>query len=156
MGLEMSLIKRTYVRHWNFLNDKSLVIETRNDEKTKIKPERVSHITEIIFEWDLANQLHNWFLNRLNEGEDNGEDLYVNTKDLEDLLDLCKRVNENNNLAEQLLPTLEGPYFGETDYDEYYFEVIETTITYLEDLLLELSEDQFVDGFSQLIYTSSW
>ena len=23
MGLEMSLIKRTYVRHWNFLNDKS-------------------------------------------------------------------------------------------------------------------------------------
>ena len=74
----------------------------------------------------------------------------MNTKDLEELLDLCKRVNENNNLAEQLLPTLEGPYFGETDYDEYYFEVIETTITYLEDLLLDIKNLKPFFNFNQL------
>ena len=82
--------------------------------------------------------------------------MVVSLTELSELLDLCKRVKEDNNLAEQLLPTLDGYNFGEIDYDEYYFEVIEETIECLEDLILELSENEFADGFYELVYLSSW
>jgi len=156
MGLEIALIKRTYIQHWIFLKEKSIVIETSNKEKTKIKSDRIRSITETIFEWDKANQLHNWFRYRGKDGEDNGREMVVSISELSELLDLCIRVKENNHLAEQLLPTLDGYNFGEIEYDEYYFEVIEETIECLEDLISDLSEDEFIDGFYELVYLSSW
>ena len=82
--------------------------------------------------------------------------MVVSISELSELLDLCIRVKENNHLAEQLLPTLDGYNFGEIEYDEYYFEVIEETIECLEDLISDLSEDEFIDGFYELVYLSSW
>ncbi len=59
------------------------------------------------------------------------------------------QIIEDSSLAKQLLPTIEGFFFGSTDYDQYYLQDIEDTIKILE---LALSEPQEAD----FIYEASW
>lgn len=56
---------------------------------------------------------------------------------------------ENQEIAEDLLPTQGGFFFGSTDYDEYYFEDIKGTVNMLEKAL-ELPTDW------EFYYSSSW
>lgn len=59
------------------------------------------------------------------------------------------KVLENPEIAEKLLPTQEGFFFGSTDYDEYYMQDIESTIDIIEPLLKKEEQDTFY-------YHSSW
>ena len=59
------------------------------------------------------------------------------------------KVMNNIEVAESLLPTQEGFFFGSTDYDEYYMRDIEDTIKTIEPLLAEDEQDTFY-------YQSSW
>jgi hypothetical protein len=43
------------------------------------------------------------------------------------LVNDCKRVLDNHDLAEVLLPTKSGFFFGSTEYDDWYFDTIEET-----------------------------
>lgn len=47
---------------------------------------------------------------------------FVDREDVEDIISRCEQVLENHELAEELLPTQSGFFFGSTEYDEYYFE----------------------------------
>jgi hypothetical protein len=67
-----------------------------------------------------------------------------------ELIDLCKRVLADNSLAEELLPSRAGFFFGSTEYDEWYFGDIEQTVTMLETVLRETPEDW------TFAYQSSW
>ena len=66
---------------------------------------------------------------------------------LKELLDVCKQVEADHSLAESLLPSESGFFFGATDYDEWYYNDIANTIKILEDAL--------VDG-DDFYYSSSW
>ena len=46
---------------------------------------------------------------------------FVKPEDIDDLIDRCERVLNNHDLAHSLLPTQSGFFFGNTDYDEWYF-----------------------------------
>ncbi len=61
----------------------------------------------------------------------------------------------NPEIAENLLPTKGGFFFGSTDYDEYYMQDITDTIEILEGLLKESdpSKDYFTE---EVYYRSSW
>lgn len=61
------------------------------------------------------------------------------------------KVIANSQVPEQLLPTTEGFFFGNTDYDEYYMDAIDDTIEVLKPLLEE-PEDIDVSYY----YQSSW
>jgi len=56
----------------------------------------------------------------------------------------------DTSIAEQLLPTQSGFFFGSTDYDEYYLEDLKDTIETLETILSEDNE------WSDFYYQSSW
>lgn len=58
------------------------------------------------------------------------------------------KVMENKELAEELLPTQSGFFFGSCEYDQYYMEDIDKTIQIIEDALKDESEG--------IYYTSSW
>lgn len=59
---------------------------------------------------------------------------------------------EDGSVAEELLPTSSGFFFGQTDYDEYYMEDIKRTIKMLEEeLAIEYGTDQ-----PEYYYRSSW
>ena len=60
------------------------------------------------------------------------------------------KVIVNQDEVEQLLPTVSGFFFGNTDYDEYYMKDIEDTIAQLEPLLAE------EDEHAEYQYQSSW
>jgi hypothetical protein len=61
---------------------------------------------------------------------------------------VCKKVTADNSLAELLLPSASGFFFGGTNYDEWYFEDVKNTISILEDAL------QSKGG--EIYYSSSW
>ena len=57
------------------------------------------------------------------------------------------KIVENSKVAKELLPSVEGDFFGSTDYDEWYIDDIKKTIKILETALSE-------DG--DFYYQSSW
>lgn len=62
---------------------------------------------------------------------------------------------EDNSVAETLLPTTSGFFFGSTDYDEYYYEDIEHTIDVLgKELAIDYGNGSFSEP--EYYYRASW
>lgn len=68
----------------------------------------------------------------------------------EDILEEGKYI-ENKEVAEKLLPTTRGCFFGSTDYDEYYIEDLENTIKIIDDVLKETDFEK-----EYILYMASW
>lgn len=62
--------------------------------------------------------------------------LEIFKEDAEELAENCRKVLENHDLAEELLPTCDGFFFGPTEYDAYYFEYVEDVLNFVEEVLL--------------------
>lgn len=140
-------------------------------------------IMEQVGYWRKANQIHLWFVNHVQNGEDDCNYHNECTKEiLEELLNTCRKVLEScvmtygkvkngerfingkwepiyedgkividTSIAEKLLPSCDGFFFGGTDYDEWYLKDIAYTIKILEDVLTT------TDFETQAIYyVSSW
>ena len=99
--------------------------------------------------WRKANAIHKWFVEKCQGGVDECQQTVVTRAQLEELVDLCKQVLANNDLAEQLLPTQSGFFFGSTDYNLWYFEDLKRTVEEVETILLNVNNKKF-------IYQSSW
>ena len=142
-----------------------------------------SSIIEQVGYWRKANQIHNWFVEHVQDGEDDcGYHHEVTKEILEELLDTCEQVYnsctmmmglvengktlvdgkwESNmepgkriidpSVADELLPTASGFFFGSTDYDEYYVMDIEATI----DIITKVLETTDFDK-EMVYYVSSW
>ena len=150
MGLDMYLSKKTYVRQWDHQSpeEKYEVKVTKGGKPVDgIKPNRVKYIEEEVGYWRKANQIHRWFVTNVQDGIDNCGDYYVSRETLEELLDVCKKVEADHSLAESLLPSTSGFFFGGTDYDEWYYNDIANTIKIIEEAL--------IDG-DEFYYSSSW
>lgn len=177
--------------------------------------------------WRKANAVHQWFVNNVQDGEDDCKPYYVTNEQLTELRDICQRIldagkqknreseendiivqldevleaqvesalsdngpkvehplggigaefvissdpnliaqieawNEQNppelmtyeqvELAEELLPTQSGFFFGSTDYDQWYIADLETTVEICNRVLNNMPEK---DGW-YLYYNSSW
>jgi len=90
---------------------------------------------EICFEagyWRKANAIHQWFVEHVQYGEDECRPHSVSREELKGLLDSCIKVKNDHTLADELLPTQDGFFFGGTEYDEYYFVNIDATIKIVE------------------------
>lgn len=85
--------------------------------------------------WRKANQIRKWFENHLKNGVENCQYTKVTKENLLDLLNDCKAVLNNHDLASELLPTQNGFFFGNTEYNEYYFEQIESTVKQIKNIL---------------------
>ena len=76
---------------------------------------------------------------------------------LEKLLDDCKKVLADHSLAETLLPTVDGFFFGSTGYDEYYFGEIERTIEIIEPVLKFAKHKLEIEDYVwEVYYQASW
>ena len=146
----MYLEKRTYVRQWEHQTPEEQynVEVTKGGEPVKIDPKRVTYVIEEVGYWRKQNQIHQWFVENVQYGEDNCAEYCVSKGQLEDLLEICKKILNDNSLAEELLPTASGFFFGGTEYDEWYFDGIENTIEILEGVLSDTTADYY--------YSSSW
>ncbi len=100
--------------------------------------------------WRKANQIHKWFVDHVQDGNDNCEEYRVTRDQLQLLVDNCKLVLMNKEEAVNLLPVQEGFFFGSYEYDEYYFGDIQDTIDQLERILNEYPKEW------DFTYQSSW
>lgn len=151
MGLDMYLNKHTYVQQWQHIEeDKQYKVEvTKGGQPTHINPKKVKYIIEEAGYWRKANQIHQWFVDNVQKGVDDCGDYYVGTDDLEKLLDACEKVKADHSLADTLLPSASGFFFGGTEYDEWYFNSIDNTIEILKEALADESDSSYY-------YSSSW
>lgn len=62
--------------------------------------------------------------------------LVIHKKDAEDLLSRCNEVLADHSKADTTLPTMEGFFFGSTDYDDWYFEDVKEVRDFVQDTLL--------------------
>jgi len=158
MGLDMYLKKKTYVKNWGHMAPEelhSVTVLKNGTPVSHIKPERISGIEESVGYWRKANAIHKWFVDNVQDGNDDCKEYYVDTTQLQELLDACKQVKENHELAPELLPTEGGFFFGSTDYDEWYYQDIDHTIEMIEGLRAEIEPGKdYYPG--SLYYQSSW
>lgn len=99
--------------------------------------------------WRKANHIHKWFVENVQDGNDDCRPHDVSRNDLKLLLKLCEEVKKINDSAEDLLPTTAGFFFGCTEYDEWYFKQIDNTIEIIKKCL-KLPDDWDFE------YHSSW
>lgn len=150
MGLDMYLGRRFYVKNWDHMKDdeKHKITVRKGGKKTSIPTDKICYIETQEAYWRKANQIHKWFVDNVQDGEDDCGAYDVSREQLKDLIELCQKVLADHSLAKELLPNSEGFFFGSQDYDEYYFGDLEDTIKQLTPLL-----DTEEGGFE---YRSSW
>ena len=108
-------------------------------------------MSEEVGYWRKANAIHRWFVENVQNGEDDCGRYPVSREQLEELLEICKDIKNYTEDPETLLPTQDGFFFGSTEYDEYYYEDIDRTIEILERVLAETDFDNY-----QITYHASW
>ena len=129
--------------------------------------------------WRKANAIHQWFVNRVQDGMDDcgyhrevtKSDLLALRKICQKILDKCELVDgeiisywdsdfkphyvpgkivKNQHICEELLPTQRGFFFGDTNYTEYYLDDVRETLEIVENAL-----DTDFENYA-IYYVSSW
>lgn len=137
----MYLRGRRYLYSYADSDDQSLSRQVQNlfpelaDRRGQFDESVVKEIEIEAGYWRKANHIHKWFVDHVQDGEDDCGTYSVNREQLTELLELCQRVLGFRYLANELLPTQEGFFFGATSYDDGYYQDIEHTIQVLEDAL---------------------
>ncbi len=179
MGLDMTLVKKIYIGgNYKHRNIKGIIKITKDEKPIKIDLNKVLEVTEIVGYWRKANHIHKWFVDNIQDGEDDCKEYYVSTEKLKELKSLCLEVKkslvnsktkkvkvktgwnnkgdtfdeidvfEDTKIAEELLPSASGFFFGDTEYDKYYIQDLDDTI--------EIINKALKDKYNEFYYSSSW
>ena len=101
--------------------------------------------------WRKANAIHKWFVDNVQDGNDDCRSYYVCHSQLSDLLGVINQVLDYPEEAEDILPTTSGCFFGHTGYDEYYMD----TLRHTQNGLAKILSMPDLDTWS-FEYMSSW
>lgn len=74
--------------------------------------------------------------------------LQIEKENIIELKDRCEKVLNDNSLAEELLPTCSGLFFGDTDYNENYFSNVKEILSFCKKLIPqfdELADDEYIE-----------
>ena len=169
MGLDMYLSAKKYINKidWSVLDrqlnegrDTDYSEATRPEYKNVIEVSGLSHVENPAdvygasvsvncAYWRKSNQIHKWFVDNVQNGEDDCGEYYVSHDRLKQLLTACRQALFHKD--PNYLPPQSGFFFGNTDINQYYWEDIKDTIK-------QLSKLTDLPDFEQLsfYYQSSW
>lgn len=155
MGLDMYLNRKHYVgNNYRDVSKQVKIVMPENQEGVTfpigdIDQAKVTEITEQAIYWRKANAIHKWFVDNVQEGNDDCREYYVTRKQLEELRStVCTvleasplvpgevqngsnqngpiiqegKVIEDPTVAKKLLPCTSGFFFGGTGYDQWYYQ----------------------------------
>lgn len=159
MGLDQYLYAREYVSGKNHRrtdegdyvsedNPKFVaVLEAFDLSADEVADDFPSFYLEVkVAQWRKAWQIHHWFVNEVQGGEDDCKDYHVSRDQLIELRNLCQQVLDNPETADELLP---DPYpSGDEEWNTYQ---LNHTITQLDKILNNSKFDSW-----DFEYTSSW
>lgn len=92
--------------------------------------------------WRKCNAIHNWFVMNVQAGEDDCASYYVSKESLQELIVACK--------LDDLEP-VPGFFFGGQEKDDYYYHMLQDTITGLQNIVDNLDWNRWA-----VKYQSSW
>lgn len=157
MGLDMYLSKRIYVQNWShFKADEyiKVIILKGGKPHPDINTSKISDIIQEVAYWRKAWPIHNWLVGNCDDEGNDGSRFSVTIEMLEELVKLCKKLIriKNKRVAKNLLPvdsilTMKG--IKTSQYDEYYYDMLQSTIDQLEP---ELENP----GSGYYDYSASW
>lgn len=152
MGLDQYLYAKLYTSNSdNFSSELySSIVEASGAENFMADYIPSIEVSVKLGQWRKANQIHDWFVRNIQHGEDNCMAHYVSREQLQELQTTCEEVIADHSLAETLLPTSSGFFYGSDEYDDYYFENLAFTLDLISKALTKVPEDW---DFS---YDSSW
>lgn len=147
MGLDMYLNKKRYfgLNFEHNQNDKETKIIINGEE---IPTKDLTHIEYDVLYWRKENHIHKFFVDNCQDGVDDCRDSYVSKKVLQKLLDIATRIQKDKTLAEELLPTQSGFFFGDVEFDEWYYKSIDELVKNLPKLIEDTEYEYY--------YHSSW
>ena len=152
MGLDMYLNRHTYVGAHKY--DKT--IKKPKITVEGVTPSKVTYVVEEAMYWRKANAIHGWFVDNVQEGNDNCGTYYVSKEKIKELYDdvreLLTKKDSKGVLKEvkDKLPPVGGFFFGGTEVDEDYWADLEDTKKGLKEILDK--KDYMADYY----YHSSW
>ena len=137
MGLDMYLTAKRYI--WQSDERDNGIQEKLNEAMNGDLPEgmRVNEVSVNAMYWRKANAIHNWFVEKCQNGIDECQETRIAREQLKKLVATCKAVLADKSKAHKLLPCASGFFFGNTNYDEFYFEDLEYTKGVLEKYMKE-------------------
>jgi hypothetical protein len=147
MGLDMYLNAERYL--WGHDEGDKQISENISQLVGLPTDGKVKTITVEAGYWRKANQIHNWFVQNVQDGEDNCQEAYVSREQLTELREICQKVLDDNKLAGKLLPRAKGFFFGNKEYDQWYYEQLKETIEVIDNALAMSDQWDFN-------YRSSW
>ena len=153
MGLDQYLYAKKFTSNTPYFNKSGMFEQLKDTLGTDVAfltKQTPSISVEIkVGYWRKSNQIHQYFVDNCQGGEDDCRESYVDRDKLVELLDLCKQVLVDHSKAEDLLPSQSGFFFGNTEYNEYYYSDLSDTVEILENAL-KMGDDW------EFYYQSSW
>jgi len=125
MGLDMYLYREKYLSKED---NKLEITNVKTGKKEEYKPNDSGYgitIKDTIAYWRKANQIHKWFVDNVQDGEDDCGYHYVDREQLEELLKLCKQVKANSKLVDGKVANGYSFVNGEQVYNYEDGQVIE-------------------------------
>lgn len=103
---------------------------------------------QLVMCWRKANAIHGWFVDNVQQGDDDCRAYDVSIDDLKSLASVCKEALDERDF--ELIPPREGFFFGSSEPDDYYWYNLQDTHGKLMKLI-----EQHKPNYSYR-YTSSW
>lgn len=101
------------------------------------------------FHFRKCNWLYGWVRRKLKLHElENCEHYKLPRFMINDLIEDITKVLADHSLANKLLPTEDGFFFGSTEYDDWYFDDLRDAKTELTQLLVKMSDVEPADFWS--------
>jgi hypothetical protein len=165
MGLDMYFTAKRYVSD-HLEEDKVLQTKVKDIVAPFVPEWSVKEVSYRVGYWRKANAIHNWFVQNVQDGEDDCKEYYVCPDYIQELYDVVCEVLESGSaeVAADKLPPQSGFFFGGTEIDEWYFSDLEYTKRMLQPLIdaynqaKELGPKSYTHPIYQyeFYYQSSW
>jgi len=144
MGLDMYLTAKRFI--WT--DDEK--IDSKKLQEVMNTDYRVQYVELEIGYWRKANQIHKWFVENVQENNDDCDTYEVSEEKLKELLNVVNKALSSQS-PEILLPTQGGFFFGSTEYDKWYVRDLQSTKAIIEKWLAFPDKDKY-----DVYYGSSW
>ena len=152
MGLDMFLskVKREQVAYWrkancihDWFNNHCANGQLENCKDYPVTKEQLTELKETCEKVLKASKL-------VTGQVINGEKYNPETQKFEPCYGIGKKI-EDPSLAQELLPTAKGFFFGSTQYDEWYVEDLQETVEQIDEILATVDFDEY-----DVVYHAWW
>jgi hypothetical protein len=154
MGLDMYLSAKKYMSKYFDPSDSGKIAsinELFGIEGDEENDYGAQEVTFRVAYWRKANAIHQWFVDNIQNEQDDCGEYHVSREQLKSLMELCEQIVAKPKLAVELLPTRSGFFFGSTEYDDWYMGDIQFTADRIKKILEEPTFDK-----CDFYYQSSW